>query len=336
MVLCGAQLWLSGTSLSTFAPYRIATGGHKAPPLRPACVLHLATCGTRRHCCVFFSTSRMSIERVFLPADTINGYRGGGAIVTRAIRLLLLLALSVSLLATGVAAAQSDKEEEEIPEGAVQVEFIAVIDGDTFDVDYDLGPGIDRDRIRLIGIDTPETSYAYGNEPECYGTNATNRTESLLLSADEIWVVRDVNPVDPNDRLLRYVWYVSGTDDHEVIFLNEQLVEEGFAVARDYPPNLAYQDRLDDAERRAIKEGRGMWTACDASVSLDPDLEDDDIPDSAPIDRTKTPISDSDENLVCSFFNTKDEAQDFMEMFPEMRSDLDPDGNNKACDSYFN
>lgn len=78
-----------------------------------------------------------------------------------------------------------------------------------------------------------------------------------------------------------------------------------------------------------------MWTACDASVSLDPALEDDDIPDKAPIDRTKTPISDSDEELVCSFFSTRDEAQDFLNLYPEMAEDLDPDGNGKACEAYF-
>lgn len=248
--------------------------------------------------------------------------------------LAATLLLATMVLAVSVSA-QSDHEDNEIPDDAVQVEFVKVIDGDTFDVDYDLGPGKDYDRIRLIGLDTPENSYSYGNEPECYGDEATNRTESLLLSADEIWVERDVDPVDPNDRLLRYVWYVSGTDDHQVIFLNEQLVEEGYAVARDYPPNLKHQERLDKAEDRAISEGRGMWTACDASVSLDPELEDDDIPDTAPIDRTKTPISDSDEELICSFFDTRDQAQDFMDLYPEMAGDLDPDGNGDACDAYF-
>ncbi|MBX3070963.1 MAG: thermonuclease family protein [Thermomicrobiales bacterium] len=252
------------------------------------------------------------------------------------LRAALAALLIIVALASGVAAsAQRNTEKDVIPAGAVQVEFVKVIDGDTFDVDYDLGPGKDYDRIRLIGIDTPETSYSYGNQPECYGPEATNRTESLLLSADEIWVERDVNPVDPNDRLLRYVWYVTGTSDHAVVFLNEQLVEEGYAVARDYPPNLKHQERLDDAERRAIKEGRGMWTTCDASVSLDPGLEDDDVPDTAPIDRTKTPISDSDEELVCSFFDTKDQAQDFLNLYPEMADDLDPDGNGRACDAYF-
>ncbi len=45
-----------------------------------------------------------------------------------------------------------------------------------------------------------------------------------------------------------------------------------------YAPNGRYQDRLDDAQDNAIREGRGMWTTCDASVSLDPDLEDDNSP----------------------------------------------------------
>ena len=249
--------------------------------------------------------------------------------------LITLVLLGLALGNPAATSARQDDDEDEIPDGAVQVQFVEVIDGDTLDVDFDLGPGEDFDRIRMIGIDTPETNYSFGNEPECFGSESTSRAESLLLSADEIWVERDEDPVDPNDRLLRYVWYVAGNDDGEVIFLNEQLVEEGFAVANTYEPNTKHQDRLDDAETRAIEEGRGMWTTCDASVSLDPELEEDGLPDTAPIDRTKTPISDSDEDLVCSFFNTKDEAQDFLGLFPEMGVDLDPDGNGEACDSYF-
>lgn len=249
--------------------------------------------------------------------------------------LITLALIAIAVAAPSVAFAQDDDEVDEIPGDAVQVHFVDVIDGDTFDVDYDLGSGEDLDRIRMIGIDTPETNYSFGNEPECFGHEATSRTESLLLSAEEIWVERDVDPVDPNDRLLRYVWYISGTEDAEVILLNEQLVEEGYALAIDYEPNLEYQDRLDDAEIRAIEEGRGMWTTCDASVSLDPDLEKDGEPDDVPINRTTTPVSDSDEELVCSFFNTRDEAQDFLDYYPELAEDLDPDGNGDACDAYF-
>jgi endonuclease YncB( thermonuclease family) len=248
----------------------------------------------------------------------------------RSIRILavVVLLLCGARLATSIATADDDV----IPADAVQVELIEVIDGDTIDVDFDLGPGVDRDRVRMIGIDTPETNYSYGNHPECYGEEASKKTDSLLVASSEIWLERDEDPVDNNDRLLRYVWYISDIDG-KVHLLNEQLVAEGYAEAHYYAPNGLYQDRLDEAQDNAITEGRGMWTTCDASVSLDPALEDDNVPDTAPIDRTKTPVSD--EEQVCSFFDTWDEANDFYELYPELQSDLDPDGNGVPCDTYF-
>ena len=221
-----------------------------------------------------------------------------------------------------------------LPDDVEEVELIDVIDGDTFDVDYDLGRGVDQDRIRMIGIDTPETNYSYGNEPECYGKEATGRTESLLVAATAIYLERDEDPVDSNDRLLRYVWYVSGIDG-QLHFLNVDLVEEGYALAKTYEPNTKHQDELDAAENRAISEGRGMWTSCDASVSLDPALEQDGEPDSEPIDRSQEPATVSDEDAACSFFSTQSEAQDFLDEFPEISPDLDPDQNGIACDGYY-
>lgn len=248
-------------------------------------------------------------------------------------RFFRRIALAVLLLSSWAAVAPVSRAADDvIPSDAVQVELIRVIDGDTIDVDFDLGPGEDRDRIRMIGIDTPETNYSYGNEPECYGEEASKKTDSLLVASSEIWVERDEDPVDNNDRLLRYVWYISEIDG-KVHLLNEQLVAEGYATARYYAPNGLYQDRLDAAQDNAIREGRGMWTDCDASVSLDPALEDDNLPDTTPIDRTKTPVSDEEE--ICSFFDTWDEAYDFWLEFPELDSDFDPDGNGVPCDQYF-
>jgi endonuclease YncB( thermonuclease family) len=245
----------------------------------------------------------------------------------RLFAVVVLLVTGARLMSPGTTTAK-----DEIPDDAVQVELIRVIDGDTIDVDFDLGPGEDRDRVRMIGIDTPETNYSYGNHPECYGEEASKKTDSLLVASSEIWLERDEDPVDNNDRLLRYVWYISDIDG-QVHLLNEQLVAEGYAEAHYYAPNGLYQDRLDQAQDNAITEGRGMWTTCDASVSLDPALEDDNVPDTAPIDRTKTPVSD--EEQVCSFFDTWDEANDFYELYPELQSDLDPDGNGVPCDKYF-
>ncbi len=44
--------------------------------------------------------------------------------------------------------------------------------------------------------------------------------------------------------------------------MNLILVEEGFAEARAYPPNVAHQAELDAAEATARAAGRGLWPAC--------------------------------------------------------------------------
>lgn len=255
-------------------------------------------------------------------------------ITFRAIAILVLLAASYVAAVPAIAA---DKDELEIPDDAVPARYIENIDGDTIIVEMENQNGNLREyTVRMIGIDTPETNFSYGNEPECYGKEATNKTDSLLVTAedDTVWLEADRRDKDPYGRLLRYVWYVSTIDD-QVHFLNADLVAEGYALAKDYEPNTARQDDLDKAERSAITEGRGMWLECDASVSMDPELEEDGAPDDAPIDRTQTPVED-DPEAAFSMFETWTDAQDVLIEFPELAEYLDPDGNGIACQDYFN
>lgn len=249
--------------------------------------------------------------------------------------LVLLVALTLVLLpALAGQPASAAEPEWEIPDDAERVELYDVVDGDTVDVDVAQDNGrVREERIRLIGIDTPETSYSFGNEPECFGPEATKKTESLLVAADEIWVSADVEDTDRYDRLLRYVWYLAPGDDR-VHFLNRELVAEGYALAKEYRPNTAYADELEDAEEVAITQGRGLWLACDGSVSLDPTLEARGEPDREPIDRTLTPVTE-DEDAVCSFFDSFDQAQDFMDAYPEVAEIIDADGDGLACEAYF-
>jgi len=132
---------------------------------------------------------------------------------------------------------------------------------------------------------------------------------------------------------LRYVWYVSEIDG-EVHFLNADLVRDGYALAKSYPPNTTRQDELDEAEDDAIRASNGMWLECDASVSGDPSNEQDGRPDDAPIDRTQEPVEENAE-AACSMFDVYDEAQELLDEFPELASELDADGDGIACESYF-
>jgi micrococcal nuclease len=236
----------------------------------------------------------------------------------------------------GFASAQGNSDDVlEIPRDAEPARYIENIDGDTILVEMENRNGNTREyTVRMIGIDTPETNYSYGNEPECFGKEATNKTDSLLVTAEDdvVWLEMDESDKDPYGRLLRYVWYVSKIDG-EVHFLNADLVREGYALAKTYEPDTSRQDELDDAEEDAIRASAGMWLECDASVSGDPSKEDG-SPDDAPIDRTQVPVED-DAEAACAIFDVYDDAQDLLDEFPDLAEVLDADGDGIACESYF-
>ena len=88
-----------------------------------------------------------------------------------------------------------------------------IVDGDTIE----LGTG---ERVRYIGIDTPETVDPR-KEVQCFGKEASAKNKELV-EGKEVRLVKDVSDKDKYGRLLRYV-YVGD------VFVNEKLVSEGYA-----------------------------------------------------------------------------------------------------------
>lgn len=127
-----------------------------------------------------------------------------------------------------------------------------VVDGDTVDITID---GTEE-RVRLLGIDTPETKVP-DTPAECFGPEAAARTAQLLPVGTRVRLERDIVGRDDYGRLLAYVYRL---DDET--FINESLVREGFARLLFIRPNFAYQDQMVDAARAAEQEGLGLWGAC--------------------------------------------------------------------------
>ena len=126
-----------------------------------------------------------------------------------------------------------------------------VIDGDTVDV---IITGREE-RVRLIGIDTPETKKP--NSPiECFGPEATAFTEALLPIGTPIYIERDVVNRDDFGRLLGYVYRA---DDG--IFVNYEIMRQGFAQPLSIPPNDTFADLFADAARAAEADDAGLWAA---------------------------------------------------------------------------
>ncbi len=121
-----------------------------------------------------------------------------------------------------------------------------VIDGDTIQIST-------GEKVRLIGIDTPETVDPRKGV-QCFGKKASEHTKELLLNK-EVTLKKDISNTDRYGRLLRYV-YIGDT------FINEQLVREGYAKAYSYPPDIRYQEVFLQAEHEAQEKKLGLWVEC--------------------------------------------------------------------------
>jgi micrococcal nuclease len=135
-----------------------------------------------------------------------------------------------------------------------------VVDGDTLDVVL-AGSG-EQERVRLIGINTPEIAHpASGTRPanpdDCFGPEAKRYLSLLLPAGSPVHLERDVVARDDYGRLLGYVY--RATDG---VFANYELARQGFAKPLAIPPNDQYADLFVDAARQAEADDVGLWAAC--------------------------------------------------------------------------
>ena len=153
------------------------------------------------------------------------------------------------LLAAGVVATVPLASAQ--PADLIPVSVEHVVDGDTVDVFY---MSREHDRLRLIGIDTPETK-----DPRrpvmCYSAEASARTKELALLKPDAWLELDVQHRDRYGRLLGYLW-VGGEN------LSVRLAAEGYAAQLTIPPNVKYAEEIRAAVASARDQGLGLWGAC--------------------------------------------------------------------------
>lgn len=119
-----------------------------------------------------------------------------------------------------------------------------VIDGDTIKL-------VNGERVRYIGINTPETKHPRKGI-EHFGPEAAAFNRKLV-EGKEVRLEFDVQLRDRYGRLLAYVYLLDDT------FVNLELVSQGYAQVATYPPNVKHQDLFLKAQREAREKGRGLW-----------------------------------------------------------------------------
>lgn len=132
-----------------------------------------------------------------------------------------------------------------------------VVDGDTLLLE-------NGERVRLIGIDTPEIhesaklrrDAARAGQDEAAIKKLGQRSYGFtkkLIEGKRVSLEFDIDKRDKYNRLLAYVYLEDGT------FVNAQIVKEGYASLLTFPPNVKYAELFSKLYKEARENKRGLW-----------------------------------------------------------------------------
>lgn len=143
---------------------------------------------------------------------------------------------------------ENNQSSEQNNEPSISENFTVsrIIDGDTIELS-------NGEAVRLIGINAPEVGQPY------YMKSANKLAQ--LIGEKNVTLEKDVSNRDRYGRLLRYV-YVGN------IFVNLEIVREGYAIAYPYYPDVKYSDEFKAIEQEARNAQIGMWVKTELAVDI--------------------------------------------------------------------
>lgn len=154
---------------------------------------------------------------------------------------------------------KNNESKQNVSSGAfIKAKVTKHVDGDTVHVTLENG---ETQKIRFIGIDTPETVHP-NKDVEFYGQEASDFTKNSIYNKT-VYLEKDVSDTDKYGRHLRYVWLEKPKEINESTIktkmLNGILVAQGYANASTYQPDVKYQDYFTRFQREAKNKNLGLW-----------------------------------------------------------------------------
>jgi micrococcal nuclease len=163
--------------------------------------------------------------------------------------LLVRIVAGCLLLLVVLLYLQTNETREAEEERLLTAYVTRVVDGDTIIVEVNG----QRERVRLLCIDTPELNSSHSEPPQPFAQEATDYLNQSILNQTIELEIGLGSGRDRYDRLLAYV-YLDGT------LINKALISEGFArVAYIIPPNTACEVPFRVAEQMAKAAEIGIW-----------------------------------------------------------------------------
>lgn len=148
-----------------------------------------------------------------------------------------------------------EQVDDKIPQSANTQFYVSeIVDGDTFYV-LDSTRNNSKLKIRLIGIDAPESRKVFNKEKHPFGDSAKNFLKNLIYLKN---VILEYD-IDSTDRYGRKLCYASVQDTKEVLFVNSEMLRNGYAWILTVPPNVKYVDLFVELQKEARENLRGIW-----------------------------------------------------------------------------
>lgn len=161
---------------------------------------------------------------------------------TRRVRVLRLPIVTVALfLLFAVASRCQLIRQPKAPKTGLKV--VKVVDGDTVILS-------NGQTVRYIGIDTPEQGQPF--------YEAAKNFNRKLVQGKTVELEFDVERYDHYGRMLAYVFVRDKSGRR--IFVNAEMVRNGFARIYTRPPNVKYADLLVKLQEEARTNKRGLWS----------------------------------------------------------------------------
>jgi len=211
------------------------------------------------------------------------------------------------------------------PQATGEYSVVKVVDGDTLDLNINGKV----ERVRLIGMNTPET--VDPRKPvECFGKEASNRAKELLTGKS---VKIEADPTgdtrDKYDRLLLYIFLGDGTN------FAKKMIMDGYAYEYTYDVKYKYQAEFKEAQIYAEQNMLGLWApgVCQSTAPV-PTQTQTTTPTQTPSGGQTYTCSSNTYN--CTDFTTKAEAQRVFDLCGGVSNDihrLDQDADGEACET---
>ncbi len=138
-------------------------------------------------------------------------------------------------------------------ENADKVQVVRVVDGDTLIVRLK-GEQV---RVRLIGIDAPESVHPDAKRNSEQGKTASEHLKAGLHKGDVVYLTYDKEQTDKYKRTLAYVWLDTPPQDPSEsdvahLMLNGVLVSKGYANPKAFKPNTHFKKTFEHIAQARI------------------------------------------------------------------------------------